>query len=381
MLKPLPSICARCAQGSAARAGFIVKLAVIGAGNGGVATAVELTLAGHDVALYGRSAATIAPFVQDGIRYTGVLGEGVVRPALLSSRIAEVINGAEAAIICLPTFAHVEVARALHAAGWGAMRPVLLNPGHTGGAFEFDTAYRAAAGNAPPIVEFATLAYVVRKPVQDTVNITGRAKSLRAAAMPGAGEALRLASALFPGVYDSGDVTSCDLSNINMVVHPPGAILGAAWVEATRGDFTFYVQGLTPGVIQVMSALDRERIAVGKAFGHELPNVIDEMKAVGTVPADADSRDYAAIASGEANRRIKAPDSLSHRYYMEDFSHGLVPFLAYAHVAKVEVPIASALTKLGLTASAGRGAMVSRTATTMGFEGWSLEQLLQRARG
>jgi len=80
-----------------------MKLAVIGAGNGGAAAAVELTIAGHEVALYGRSVDTIAPFAQDGIRYMGVFGEGVVRPALLSSRIAEVINGAEAAIVCLPT--------------------------------------------------------------------------------------------------------------------------------------------------------------------------------------------------------------------------------------------------------------------------------------
>ncbi len=358
-----------------------MKLAVIGAGNGGAAAAVELTIAGHEVALYGRSPDTVAPFARNGIRYMGVFGEGVVRPALLSSRLAEVIDGAEAAIVCLPTFAHVDVARALHGAGWDAARPVILNPGHTGGAFEFETAYRTAAAEAPPIVEFATLAYVARKPVPDAVNITGRAKSLRAAAMPGAGNALRLACTLFPGAYDSGDVIACDLSNINMIVHPPGAILGAAWVEATGGDFTFYVQGMTPGVIEIMRALDRERIAVAKAFSHDLPNIIEEMKGVGTVPADADSSDYAAIAAGEANRRIKAPDSLSHRYYIEDFNHGLVPFLAYAEIAEVEAPVASALTRLGLTATAGRGAMARRTAGTMGFEGWTLQQLLRRARG
>ena len=56
-------------------------------------------------------------------------------------------------------------------------------------------------------------------------------------------------------------------------------------------DFTFYVQGMTPGVIEIMRALDRERIAVAKAFGHAWPNIIDEMKAVGTVPAGADSSD------------------------------------------------------------------------------------------
>src|ERR1700752_3511892 len=153
--------------------------AVIGVGNGGAAATVELTIAGHEVALYGRSADTIAPFAPDGIRYMGVFGDGAIRPALLSSRIAEVIDGAEAAIVCLPTFAHVEVARALHGAGWGATRPVILNPGHTGGAFESDPGFRGVAADAPPIAEFATLAYVARKPAPDTVNITGRAKSLR----------------------------------------------------------------------------------------------------------------------------------------------------------------------------------------------------------
>src|ERR1700752_1605719 len=139
--------------------------AVIGVGNGGAAATVELTIAGHEVALYGRSADTIAPFAPDGIRYMGVFGDGAIRPALLSSRLAEVINGAEAAIVCLPTFAHVEVARALYGAGWDATRPVILNPGHTGGAFEFETAYRAAAAEAPPIAEFATRPYVPRKPI------------------------------------------------------------------------------------------------------------------------------------------------------------------------------------------------------------------------
>ena len=53
------------------------------------------------------------------------------------------------------------------------------------------------------------------------------------------------------------DVLACDLANVNMVLHVPGAVLGAAWVEATRGDFTFYVQGMTPGVARVMRVARR----------------------------------------------------------------------------------------------------------------------------
>src|SRR5690606_38660197 len=170
-----------------------MRVAVIGAGNGGAAAAVELTLAGHDVALHGRSEATIEPFLKDGIAYQGIFGEGRISPALVTSNLKAAISDADVCVVALPTFALTSVAHALHEAGWDSRRPVVLNPGHTGGALEFETAYRARSSEIPPIAEFATLAYVARKPAPDTVNITGRAKSLRAAALKDAGLALERA--------------------------------------------------------------------------------------------------------------------------------------------------------------------------------------------
>lgn len=357
-----------------------MRVAVIGAGNGGVAAAVELTLAGHDVALHGRSATTVEPFLKSGIAYQGVFGEGKLAPALTTTDMAAAIRNAEAVVVALPTFALASVAKELHEAGWDPKRPVVLNPGHTGGALEFETAYSSHASSIPPIAEFATLAYVARKPAPDTVNITGRAKALRAAALKDGEAALEAALTLFPGSYDCGDVIASDLSNVNMIVHPPGAMLGAAWVEATGGDFTFYVQGLTDGVIKVMESLDRERIAVGRAFGHDLPTIIEEMKAIGTVSAEADGLDYRAIAAGEANRRIKAPDTLEHRYYVEDFSHGLTPFLVYAELAGVPTPTTSALVNLHATMVAGLPKPPPRDAGAMGLVGATMETLRRRLK-
>lgn len=355
-----------------------MRVAVIGAGNGGAAAAVELTLAGHDVALHGRSRTTIEPFLASGIGYQGVFGEGRISPALITTDLKTAIADADAVVVALPTFALTSVAESLVEAGWNTDKPVVLNPGHTGGALEFDTAYRKHSEVVPPIAEFATLAYVARKPAPDVVNITGRAKALRAAALKGGEAALEAALTLFPGSYDCGDVIASDLCNVNMIVHPPGAMLGAAWVEATGGDFTFYVQGLTDGVVRVMEALDKERIAVAKAFGHDLPTIIEEMKAIGTVPAEAAEDDYRAIAAGEANKRIKAPDSLTHRYYVEDFSHGLTPFLVFAEIAGVETPVASALVKLHAAMVAGLPKPPARDAAAMGLVATSMEDLKKR---
>jgi opine dehydrogenase len=255
----------------------------------------------------------------------------------------------------------------------------VLNPGHTGGALEFRQTFFGVAAEPPPIAEFSTLTYVARKYTPSRVTITGRAKSVRLAALPYGEKAAEVAQLLFPGAKLVPDVLACDLANVNMVLHVPGAVLGAAWVEATHGDFTFYVQGMTAGVARVMRALDDERRAVARAFGHDLPSLIAEMQAIGTVEASIlDIDDFvSAISSGEANRRIKAPNSLHHRYYQEDFGYGLLPFIAIAAIGGVEVPIATSLLQIGQALLGFDLASIGRTAERMGIAGLDRNGLLE----
>ena len=360
-----------------------MRVAVLGAGAGGAAAVAELTLAGHEATLWNRSPQTLAPFVgRGGVEYEGVLGEGIARPARISADMAEAVRGADAALVCLPTISHVPVARSLAAAGTHAL-PVVLNPGHTGGALEFHEAYRlASGGQVPPVAEFHTLSYIARKYQPARVTVSGKAKFLRLGVLPGGERAAAAAKALYPVSEGVADVLNSSLANLNMVLHAPGAILGAAWVEATRGEFTFYVQGMTPGVTRVLKALDAERLAVARAFGHELPHLGAEMQKYGTVEASvADTTDLvAAISGGKANQRIKAPDSLQHRYYVEDFGHGLVPFLAIAAAAGVAVPVAASLLELGIALTGTDYRATGRTAQSMGIAGMDRAALLARVR-
>ena len=359
-----------------------MHIAIIGAGAGGAAAVAELTLAGHQVTLWNRSAQTLAPFqTLGGVAYDGVFGEGIARPRLITADLAQAISGADAILVCLPTFSHAAVARALAEIGATTL-PVVLNPGHTGGALEFRQAFRDVRPDVPPVAEFSTLTYVARKNRPDRVSITGAAKKIRIAALPGGEAAAQVGAELYRGAMPMSDVLACDLSNVNMVLHPPGAVLGAAWVEATGGDFTFYVDAMTPGVARVMRTLDDERRAVARAFGHELPSVIEEMQALGTVEASVRDRSdlVGAISSGEANRRIKAPDSLQHRYYLEDFGHGLLPFLALAAAAQVAVPVAEALLKLGESLTGNDYSERGRTAARMGIAGLDRQGVMDCVR-
>jgi opine dehydrogenase len=354
------------------------KVAVLGAGGGGAAAVVELVGAGHDVILWACSPQTLAPFQeQGGVAYDGVLGAGLARPRLITCDLQQTIEAADAILVCLPTFAHADVARALASAG--AKAPIVLNPGHTGGALEFRETFRVLGAEPPAIAEFSTLTFVARKYAPGRVTITGVARNVRLAALPQGEAAARAAQALFSSANLVPDVLACDLANVNMVLHAPGAVLAAAWIEATGGDFTFYVSGMTPGVARVMRALDDERRAVAHAFGHALPSITAEMQAIGTVEASVTDLDdlVAAIASGQANRRIKAPDSLRHRYYREDFGHGLLPFTILAAIAGVAVPTASALLQIGGTLLGPDLVAHGRTAERMGIAGLDRNGLLR----
>jgi len=357
-------------------------VAVLGAGNGGAAALAGLVQQGFKARLWNRSDETLRPFRQaGGVRYKGVLGEGLAAPEMMTADLAAAIDGADIVLSCLPTLAHGRIAEAL--AGLGAnSAPVVLNPGHTGGALEFAAAFSRNGMAPPPVAEFSTLTHVARKSEPDTVSITGAAKQVRVAALPGGEAALEAARALYPAARAAADVLATGLANVNMVLHPPGAILGAAWVESSRGDFTFYVQGLPDGVGRIMSALDGERLAVARRYGHDLPDLFAEMQSIGTIESGADPSAglAAAIRGGEANSRIKAPDSLAHRYYREDFWYGIKPFLDLARIAGENVPVAASLMKLAEILAGMPAAPEGRSAAAMGIDGLSKDELLERVR-
>ncbi len=359
-----------------------MRVALLGAGAGGASAVAELTQAGHEVAWWARRDETLDPFrVMGGVRHEGLLGAGLAVPTLMTSDMAEAMREADVAVVALPTFSHGPIARALAAAGWPASKPIVLNPGHTGGALEFCHAWGPAG--LPPVAELSTLTYVARKLAPGSVTISGHARTVRVAGLPGSWAAVSAAQALFPSASPVPDVIASGLSNVNLVLHPPGAIMAAAWVEGTGGDFTFYVQGMTPGVGRVLEALDAERLAVAAAFGHRLPNLLEEMRAIGTVEPEtpSDTPFAQAIAAAEANRFIKAPGSFEHRYYREDFGHCVLAFTEIAAIAGVAVPVADSLFTIAERLLGGDLRARGRTAAAMGIDGLTRDQLERKVRG
>lgn len=359
-------------------------VSVLGAGAGGLATVVELVKSGHDAVLWHPNPARLDAYRSGGVRHRGVLGDGTATPSKVTDDLEAALGSCDVAIVSLPAFLHPAVFAGLARAGF--RRPVVLSPGHTGGALHLRQVFRCAEVVAPAVAELSTLPYVARVDESGTVNVTGRARHLRCGVLPGADDAASAASALFSCALAIGDVLASSLANVNLVLHPPGAVLSSAWIEATGGDFTFYVEGLTPGVARVIEALDAERRAVAERFGHALPRLVEEMALVGTVetplpeaPTPAEQT-ASAISSGEANRTLRAPGSLAHRYYKEDFSFALAPFCVLADIAAIAVPTARSLLALG-NLLGGDDMPAPLDAARLGLEGFDCDRLLAEVRG
>ena len=360
----------------------MTELAVLGAGAGGTAAVVELCSLGHSVRLWNRSSDVLGAIeLNGGVGYEGLLGAGRVAPQIITSNLGKAIHGVACVLVCVPTFAHADIAHALADADIGSI-PVVLNPGHTGGALEFCAVFRSRGLAPPPTAELSTLTYIARKTGPERVRITGVAKRVRVACLPGGQSAVAAAMMLYTSAKPARDVLETSLANVNMVLHPPGAVLGAAWIEASAGDFRFYVDGVTPGVARVMEALDEERRAVAASFGHDLPTLVGEMAAIGTADVSAAaSGDFVhAIRGGEVNRNIRAPESLEHRYYLEDFGYGLLPFIVLAEIAGLEVPISASLMRIGAGLVEANLYEGGRTAERMGIAGLDLRGLLSMLR-
>lgn len=358
----------------------MTAVAILGGGAGGLSAATELTAAGHSVRLWNRRGATIEPLrAVGGVAATGVLGEGFTPVPVITTSLPEALADADIAVICLPALAHASLADEL--ARLRVRIPLILNPGHTLGAVHVASRFVAAGVARPPIAELSTLTYVARVVDGARVNVTGTAGRVRAAALGVDESALEFAIQLWPACRPEPDVFATSLANVNLVLHPPAAILAAAWVEATGGRFAYYAEATTPAVASVMASLDDERLSLAAAFGHKLDTLIDEMAAIGTV--DAAPRDgtpaerlRVGISTGRANAAIMAPSSLEHRYYREDFAYGVVPMLGLASIAGTAAPIAHSLLRLADCALGGAATRNGLTPDILGLDGGSASALV-----
>jgi opine dehydrogenase len=353
---------------------------VVGAGHGGLAMAGHLGILGYPVSLYNRTDEKL-----DGVRWHGgikvggaVTGFGPVRSATSDMRVA--VEGADVVMVVTPSTAHRGLA-AIMAPLLKDGQLVVLNPGRTGGALEFRKVFLDAGMDADVIVaETQTFLYASRALSRWEAHIFRIKNSVPFATLPSfwIPEALGILNGPFPQFVAGSNVLATSLENIGAVFHPALTIMNASWIEATHGDFDYYLQGITPSVAKLLERIDSERLAVASAVGVRSVSAREWLY----LSYDSPGKDlFEAIKNTGSYRGIKAPPSIDHRYISEDVPMSLVPLSSLGSALGVPTPAIDMIIRLGSILHSTDYRAVGRTVESLGLAGLSVKQIRQMVAG
>jgi opine dehydrogenase len=322
-----------------------MRVAVLGAGNGGLASAFDFAQHGHEVALYappefGENVVAVAR--ADGIRSQGDL-EGFTRIRYAGHDPAEAMAGADLVVLVGPAYSTETLA--LNA---GPHLPdgasVLICPGSCAGAIAFKRALGLEIDDERyTIGETSTLPYAVRVIEPGVVHVFLKLTAgLYIAAVPRSGtdRLHRLIKDVWPAAEKAESVFQTTLQNGNPIIHPAVTLLNAGLVERTRGAFLFYEEGITEGVGRLIESVDEERLAIARGLGVTILSEPALGVRQGYMLEDNYTTGYSAAPGF---RGIGAPRELDHRYLTEDVGYSLIFLSDLAARLGIATPVMDAV--------------------------------------
>ena len=354
------------------------RFAVLGAGHGGKAMAADLADRGFTVNLFNRSPERIAEIaLRKEIELEHENGTISHCPlAVVTSNIEEALADVEIVMVVLPASGHRNIAR-LCAPHLRDGQIVILNPGRTGGALEFRRILDAEGCDADVIVaEAGTFIFASRSTGPTQARIFRRKNAVRLAALPAVrtGHVLEAVCEAYPQFIPAPDVLHTSLDNMGAIFHPALTLLNAGWIERTKGDFQFYVDGVTRSVAHVLEVLDRERVTVASALGVRARSALDWLRDAYSAEGDIL---YEAIQANPGYQGIKAPRNLRHRYIFEDVPFSLVPLASLGAQFGVDTWATDALIRLACVAHGTNYYERGRTVKDMGLKGLRVSEIRQ----
>jgi opine dehydrogenase len=356
------------------------NITVIGAGHGGKAMAAEMASRNFNVTLYNRTSQKIEVInLQGGIDLKTENGRDVFAPIQkATSDMEEALADAQLIMVVVPAFAHRAIAQ--QAAPYlRDDQVVVLNPGRTGGALEFQQVLNEKRGarpqNSHPIIcEAETFLFAARSLGPAQVRIFRTKFSVPVAAFPATftERALRMLRQVYHQFIPAPNVLHTSLNNMGAIFHPALILLNAGWIEATGGNFEFYMDGVTPATSRVLTNLDRERVTVGAAVGIRAQTASDWLERAYAARGD---NLYEAMHANEGYAGIKAPSHLQHRYIFEDVPCSLIPIAEIGRQYGVDTPCTHAIVSLANIIHSTDYWPKGRTLKNLGIEGMSVVEL------
>jgi opine dehydrogenase len=365
----------------------IKKIAVLGAGNGGFMSAVDFALKGYEVALYAWKEEEIAGVKKHGSidlldidsKPTGQVG----KISCATTDIGEALKGAQVILNPVPIFASEFYAE--QCAPYVSEGQIIISLGKGGASLIWAKVFKEKGVDKKVyLADTNTLPYGTSKIGDHSVRLENRTQNLLLASFPGKdivyiGE---VAKQLYtPDNYDiryGQNAIDSILVDYNAITHTPPMICNAATIES--GDKDFHLFGKkenTPGVVNLIKMIDRERMSIGEKLGLKQHTLEEEIMMVKWNPNgeeyvlplyDAIHTPFLEVCEG--------PFTLDTRHLTEDIPYGLVTYSSLGKLLGVPTPVSDAIITIseGLLGKDFRS--IGRTVETMGLDpSWSVSQV------
>ena len=318
-----------------------MKIAVIGAGNGGQALAGYLASIGNEVIVSALNQTIVDVLrTKGGIQLEGKIN-AYGKLAGVTCDATEAIKGAELIMVATTATAHASLAKQL-SNSLEEGQTIILNPGRTGGAIEFrKVLLDNGFDKRIYLAEAQTLVYACRLKTHGSVNIIGIKDKVYLSGLPASDTKYIIdkISPFFNCFMPCKNVLVTSLENYGAVFHPSIVLFNAAAIE--RGSNFYFYREMTPCIADFLDRLDAERVAVGKAYGIEMIRAKDWVSfAYDNIQGDTLCE---RLKSNPAYYDILAPGKIDCRQITEDIPTGAVPLLAFGKAAGLEMPLYTSL--------------------------------------
>lgn len=336
-----------------------MKVAVLGAGNGGCAIAADMALRGLDVTLVKTSNAmhddnfeflknnggkmTLVDFGENGSMNPDELDKvektGIIKTV---TRDISVISQMDVVIIYIQTNYHEQLIERM-AEYIVDGQVILINPGYFSTAFVL----KYCKDKDITVVE-AQSSFIdgrIMEPGRFKVGFRNVRNPLGVYPAKNMGIAKEKLDKLgFPFHY-MDSVVAAALHNPNLIVHTIGSVMSIPMIDTMGNDFCMYHHAFTEHVWNVLEKLDSEKMDVLEKLGFERMPYVEACKFRNSLDDSLDAKkvffNYAAMST-----RAKGPVNVNSRYITEDVSQGLVMLESLGKSLGVPTPIATSLIEI-----------------------------------
>jgi opine dehydrogenase len=329
----------------------MAKVTILGAGNAGHAFAYDIAKSGGKVMLFehpdfakslkgikekgGIEAVPELPSEAGGAK---AFMSGFAKVTMVTTDPKEAMNFSDIVIMCVPAFGQETIFKLIMPHLRDGMVLCIL-PGNFASLIFSKMMREAGIDVKVTFVEASSIPYAVRVIGPGQIYMLAKKTELSIGVFPSAmtkKTAEKLKEVLLLKLELDDNIFAAAMNNGNIIIHVPTATLGMGPMESRQGKIQFYAEGASDTVCKVLEAMDRERLAVGAAYGLKLPTFVEIVNTFYSLNMKS-IRDFSKNSPYHNLVPNDSPKSPKERYISEDCPFACVPIYFLGKLAGVDV--------------------------------------------